>query len=254
MLKTKIKNKLLIASLMGAGLTLLSSSLSAKSLGPELNGLMSTAAAHDVFEVIVTFDGDGAINPERLNVIESAGVIGGISFKMLPIVGITATRAQIEQIYASNKVRSVYFNAPLSLENDGATQITGVDRLRDDRNMRSNGQPFSGRGIGVVVNDSGVDGTHTDIKFPNHVVQNVLAQTNLHSLSDILPITYQEDTANTDIAGGHGSHVAGIIGGNGAMSIGKYQGVAPGANIIGYGSGAGLFILDTIGGFDYAST
>jgi serine protease AprX len=254
MLKTKIKNKLLIASLMGAGLTLLSSSLSAKSLGPELNGLMSTAAAHDVFEVIVTFDGDGAINPERLNVIESAGVIGGISFKMLPIVGITATIAQIEQIYASNKVRSVYFNAPLSLENDGATQITGVDRLRDDRNMRSNGQPFSGRGIGVVVNDSGVDGTHTDIKFPNHVVQNVLAQTNLHSLSDILPITYQEDTANTDIAGGHGSHVAGIIGGNGAMSIGKYQGVAPGANIIGYGSGAGLFILDTIGGFDYALT
>ncbi|MBA6291705.1 S8 family serine peptidase [Colwellia sp. MB3u-70] len=254
MLKTKIKNKLLIAGLMGAGLTLLSSSLSAKSLGPELNGLMSTAAAHDVFEVIVTFDGEGAINPERLNVIESAGVIGGISFKMLPIVGITATKAQIEQIYASNKVRSVYFNAPLSLENDGATQITGVDRLRDDSSMRSNGQPFSGRGIGVVVNDSGVDGTHTDIKFPNHVVQNVLAQTNLHSLSDILPITYQEDTANTDIAGGHGSHVAGIIGGNGAMSIGKYQGVAPGANIIGYGSGAGLFILDTIGGFDYALT
>jgi serine protease AprX len=254
MLKTKIKNKLLIAGIVGAGLTFLSSSLFAKSLGPELNGLMSTAAVNDVFEVIVTFDGEGAINPERLNVIESAGVIGGISFKMLPIVGITATRAQIEQIYASNKVRSVYFNAPLSLENDGATQITGVDRLRDDRSMRSNGQPFSGRGIGVVVNDSGVDGTHTDIKFPNHVVQNVLAQTNLRSLSDLLPITYQEDTANTDIAGGHGSHVAGIIGGNGAMSIGKYQGVAPGANIIGYGSGAGLFILDTIGGFDYALT
>jgi subtilisin family serine protease len=81
-----------------------------------------------------------------------------------------------------------------------------------------------------------------------------LAQTNLHSLSEILPITYQENTANTDIAGGHGSHVAGIIGGNGAMSSGKYQGVAPGAKIIGYGSGAGLFILDTIGGFDYALT
>ncbi|MBA6390261.1 S8 family serine peptidase [Colwellia sp. BRX10-3] len=252
MLKTKLKNKLLIAGLMGAGI--LSSSLSAKSFGPELQGLMSTAAVHDVFEVIVTFEGEGAINTERLNIIESAGVIGGVSFKQLPIVGITATKAQIEQIYTSNKVRSVYFNAPLSLENDGATQITGVDRLRADSTMRSQGTPFSGRGIGVVVNDSGVDGTHSDIKYPNHVVQNVLAQTNLHSLSDILPITYQEDTANTDIAGGHGSHVAGIIGGNGAMSTGKYQGVAPGAKIIGYGSGAGLFILDTIGGFDYALT
>lgn len=237
---------------MGAGI--LSSSLSAKSFGPELQGLMSTAAVHDVFEVIVTFEGEGAINTERLNIIESAGVIGGVSFKQLPIVGITATKAQIEQIYTSNKVRSVWYNAPLALENDGATQITGVDRLRADSTMRSQGTPFSGRGIGVVVNDSGVDGTHSDIKYPNHVVQNVLAQTNLHSLSDILPITYQEDTANTDIAGGHGSHVAGIIGGNGAMSIGKYQGVAPGAKIIGYGSGAGLFILDTIGGFDYALT
>lgn len=237
---------------MGAGI--LSSSLSAKSFGPELQSLMSTAAVHDVFEVIVTFEGEGAINTERLNIIESAGVIGGVSFKQLPIVGITATKAQIEQIYTSNKVRSVWYNAPLSLENDGATQITGVDRLRADSTMRSQGTPFSGRGIGVVVNDSGVDGTHSDIKYPNHVVQNVLAQTNLHSLSDILPITYQEDTANTDIAGGHGSHVAGIIGGNGAMSIGKYQGVAPGAKIIGYGSGAGLFILDTIGGFDYALT
>ncbi|ASP48444.1 S8 family serine peptidase [Cognaticolwellia beringensis] len=252
MLKTKLKNKLLIAGLMGAGI--LSSSLSAKSFGPELQGLMSTAAVHDVFEVIVTFEGEGAINTERLNIIESAGVIGGVSFKQLPIVGITATKAQIEQIYTSNKVRSVWYNAPLSLENDGATQITGVDRLRADSTMRNQGTPFSGRGIGVVVNDSGVDGTHSDIKYPNHVVQNVLAQTNLHSLSDILPITYQEDTANTDIAGGHGSHVAGIIGGNGAMSTGKYQGVAPGAKIIGYGSGAGLFILDTIGGFDYALT
>ena len=254
MLKTKFKNKLLIASLMGAGLGLMSSGLSAKSFGPELQGLVSKAAVHDIFEVIVTFEGEGAVTPELLNILESAGVTGGVSFKQLPIVGITATKAQINSIYASNKVRSVWYNAPLSLENDGATQITGVDRLRADATMRNQGTPFSGRGIGVVVNDSGVDGTHTDIKYPNHVVQNVLAQTNLHSLSDILPVSYQEDTANTDIAGGHGSHVAGIIGGNGAMSIGKYQGVAPGAKIIGYGSGAGLFILDTIGGFDYALT
>ena len=239
---------------MGAGLGLLSPSLSAKSFGPELQDLVSNAAVQDVFEVIVTFEGEGAINTDRLNIIESAGVIGGVSFKQLPIVGITATKAQIAQIYASEQVRSVWYNAPLSLENDGATQITGVDRLRADSTMRNQGTPFSGRGIGVVVNDSGVDGTHSDIKYPNHVVQNVLAQTNLHSLSDILPISYQEDTANTDIAGGHGSHVAGIIGGNGAMSTGKYQGVAPGAKIIGYGSGAGLFILDTIGGFDYALT
>jgi serine protease AprX len=254
MLKTKFKYKILIAGLMGAGLNFMSLNTSAQSIGPELKGLLSNAEVHDIFNVIVTFEGKGAISTEQLNIIESTGVIGGVSFKQFPIVGVTATKTQIETIYKSNKVRSIYYNAPLSFDNDSATQISGVDRLRDDRSLRSKGMPFSGRGIGVVVNDSGVDGTHSDIKYPNHVVQNVLAQTNLHSLSDILPITYQEDTANSDIAGGHGSHVAGIIGGNGAMSSGKYQGVAPGAKIIGYGSGAGLFILDTIGGFDYALT
>ena len=59
---------------------------------------------------------------------------------------------------------------------------------------------------------------------------------------------------NTDILGGHGTHVAGTVGGNGAMSSGLHAGVAPGADIIGYGSGAALFILDTLGGFDYALT
>jgi serine protease AprX len=38
------------------------------------------------------------------------------------------------------------------------------------------------------------------------------------------------------------------------MSNGKYEGVAPGANLVGYGSGAALFILDALGGFDYSLT
>ena len=254
MFNTKISNKKLKAGLLAAGLSFFSMGAAAKSMGPQIQSLLSDAAAQDTFEVIVTFEGNGSLNQDQLNVLESAGIIGGITMKSLPIIGIQASKSQIEELYASSEVRSVWHNSKLVLENEGSTQITGVDRLRDDQSMRNLGMPFSGRGIGVVVNDSGVDGTHSDIKYPNHVVQNVLAQTNLNSLSEFLPITYQEDTANTDIAGGHGSHVAGIVGGNGAMSKGKYQGVAPGAKIVGYGSGAGLFILDTLGGFDYALT
>ena len=41
---------------------------------------------------------------------------------------------------------------------------------------------------------------------------------------------------------GHGTHVAGIIAGNGAKSYGKFTGVAPGANIV------GLKVLDSRGG------
>jgi len=40
--------------------------------------------------------------------------------------------------------------------------------------------------------------------------------------------------------------------GSGAMSDSKYKGVAPDADLVSYGSGAGLFILDAVGGYDYA--
>ncbi|MCC2605201.1 S8 family serine peptidase [Planctobacterium marinum] len=208
----------------------------------------------DLQQVIVTFEGHAAPTSEQLNALEVLGINAGVSMQQLPIVGVLATKEQVEALYQRDDVVSVWHNDPLVLENHDSTRITGVQAMRADRSLRNNGVPFSGRGIGVVVNDSGVDGSHGDLMFPNHVVQNVLAQTNLHSFSSILPITYQEDITNTDIGGGHGTHVAGTVGGNGAKSSGLHAGVAPGADIIGYGSGAGLFILDTLGGFDYALT
>ncbi len=205
-------------------------------------------------QVIVTFEGQGAPTSEQLNAIKALGIEAGVSLQNLPIVGVLATQEQINQLYSRSDVVSVWNNDQLVLENHESTQITGVQAMREDDSLRNQGVPYSGAGIGVVVNDSGVDGTHGDLAFPDHVVQNVLAQTNLHSLDSMLPITYQENVANTDIGGGHGTHVAGTVGGNGAKSGGLHAGVAPGADIIGYGSGAGLFILDTLGGFDYALT
>nr|WP_230130658.1 S8 family serine peptidase [Bacillus sp. CECT 9360] len=100
-----------------------------------------------------------------------------------------------------------------------------------------------------------MDGTHRDHQFGRNLVQNVMASTNLNAFApELLPITYLEHVPNTDTNSGHGTHVAGTVGGTGAMSSGKYEGVAPGADLIGYGSGAALFVLDGIGGFDYAIT
>lgn len=248
----KIKTKLTLLS-FSLALGLSASSLNAKTLDPILADMLQQTSAETLHQVIITFDQQGAPSQQQLNMLANLKV-SGVSLHNLPIVGALATAEQIQQIYARNDVLSVWHNSPLTLENNESTAITGVQALRSDQSLRSGGVPFSGRGIGVVVNDSGVDGSHADIRFPNHTVQNVLAQTNLNSFSGILPITYQENVENTDIAGGHGSHVAGIIGANGAQSSGKYAGVAPGAKIIGYGSGAGLFILDTLGGFDYALT
>ncbi|WP_010677130.1 S8 family serine peptidase [Bacillus timonensis] len=206
-------------------------------------------------QVIVTFNGDGAPKENQLNLLKVLGINVGVSMRTLPIAGIVATKDQIEQLAQSNEVHSIYFNRKLEYFNETSTDITGVDRVRADEHIRlANGdEPLTGKGVGVVVNDSGVDGTHGDHLFGKNLVQNVLGSVNLANLvPGLLPITYLENVPNTDTNSGHGTHVAGTVGGTGAMSDGKYEGVAPGADLIGYGSGATLFILDAISGFDYA--
>ncbi|MBM7583613.1 serine protease AprX [Bacillus pakistanensis] len=211
----------------------------------------------DHLQVIVTFNGEGAPTSEHLNVLEDIGIDTGLTMKSLPIAGVVATKEQITKLAESDQIASLYLNRKLEYFNADATDITGVNKVRTDDSFRkaNGGLPVSGKGIGVVINDSGVDGTHKDIELGRNLVQNVMASTNLNSLAPgLLPITYQEDVANTDTNSGHGTHVAGTVGGTGAMSSGKYEGVAPGADLIGYGSGAALFVLDGIGGFDYAIT
>ncbi len=223
-------------------------------LGPSLREALDYAAPGDGLEVIVSFEGDGALTASQAGALRALG-LRGIYFRSLPIAGVIATPSQIAQVAALPGVRSVWLNELLDYENDGSTEITGVDRMRTEARLRSfSGLPISGKGVGVLINDSGIDGTHADLMYPTHVVQNVAGQTNLHAQDDLLPITYTEDVPNTDIGGGHGTHVAGIVGATGARSGGLYEGVAPGASLIGYGSGAALFILDSIGGFDYALT
>lgn len=221
-------------------------------LGPDLLNILNKATGS--LGVIVTFKGDKAPGTAELNLLKQLGINKGTAMKSLPMVGVTATIDQIKALANETEVRSIYLNKKLTYYNADATDITGVDKLRTDEGMRkaNGGMPVSGKGIGVVVNDSGVDATHGDLK--DNVVQNVYGGTNLNAISGLLPITYTENVPNTDTNSGHGTHVAGTVGGTGAMSGGKYEGVAPGADMIGYGSGAALFVLDSIGGFDYAIT
>lgn len=77
---------------------------------------------------------------------------------------------------------------------------------------------ITGKGIGVAVVDTGIS-LHKDfIDETNRVV----------AFKDF--INNQPDPYDDN---GHGTHVSGIIGGNGYSSKGKYIGVAPGCNLIG---------------------
>ena len=75
--------------------------------------------------------------------------------------------------------------------------------------------PTSGKGVGVVVLDEGFDTTHPD--FKDQIAATVA--------------TSPDDRFDSDPMG-HGTHVLGIIGANGASSDGQIRGVAPDANLI----------------------
>ncbi|WBL16920.1 S8 family serine peptidase [Sutcliffiella sp. NC1] len=206
-------------------------------------------------EVIVTFWGDEAPTARHNELLGKLGIKKGVSFQSLPIAGVIATPTQVSELAALPQVRSLYFNEKLEYENYDATNLTGARKVQTEDAFRkaNGGMPVSGKGVTVLVNDSGIDGTHKDLEYGRKTIQNVLGTTNLNAQTSLLPITYTENVPNTDTAS-HGTHVAGTVAGNGVMSSGKHAGVAPGASLVGYGSGAGIFILDTLGGFDYALT
>ncbi|HYO76741.1 MAG TPA: S8 family serine peptidase [Thermoanaerobaculia bacterium] len=222
-------------------------------LGPTLVQQLASAAADQRIEVIVTFHGDGPATAAQLDRLRAIGV-GGVYFQRLPMAGVVATPAQLQAIAAMADVRSVWFNDRLQYEMAQARTLTSVDQLAANDQLRTaDGLPFTGRGIGILVNDSGVDGTHPDLLFGTKVVQNVLGHAggplNAGTLEPLLNI---ENVPNTDVAGSHGTHVAGIAAGLGTMSNGVHAGAAKGAHIVGYGSGAAISVLNTAGAFDYA--
>jgi serine protease AprX len=88
----------------------------------------------------------------------------------------------------------------------------GADRLRNETGP-------DGQGITVAVVDSGITTNHADYQSAQGGSR-IIGSVKVGNLPD------------TNDGNGHGTFVAGIIGGNGNSSNGKYQGVAPGVNLI----------------------
>jgi serine protease AprX len=110
----------------------------------------------------------------------------------------------------------------------------------------TSGAVLTGSGVGVAVVDSGIDATHPDLA--ERVVKNfkvVCSTPGLISTATGMcfgPTAYAE-APDTDTTGGHGTHVAGIVAGDGTASNGTFRGVATGADLYGYGTGEAISVL-----------
>jgi serine protease AprX len=230
-------------------------------LSSRLNGAPDTAS---VGLVIVAFNTSNGLSSAHVNLLRTLGITGGITYTHLGMVAVPATAGQVRALAANSMVRSVWSNDKLYYYDNQTRTLTGVERLRTDPAFtRANGGlPVAGQGnFSVVINDSGIDATHSDLHYPEHVIQNVQIMTDEQTnntlvatpmLNGFTSLQTIENVPNTDTHVGHGTHCAGIVGGTGQHSGGLYAGVAPGARLIGLGSGAGLFVLNALGGFEWS--
>ena len=219
-----------------------------QSVDPEFAVTLNNATDDSNVNAVVVYH--STVTDSDIAQLQQLGIMGGTRLRVLPVVYVTATKAQLLAVSKLPRVRSLYGNRTLTFNSDPYFNTTGVQRVAPDQDLRQDngGMSVTGRNVTVAVLDTGINSQHVDLA--GKVVQNVrLADT------QSLPSTFAypaplENLANTDLVSGHGTFVSGVIAASGASSLGRFAGVAPGARLLGLSAGD-LNLMFVLSGFDY---
>jgi len=199
-------------------------------------------------KIIVHFE-DSISKEERVVILDSIfndydlvtnyDIISGIYLKINPNQLIEKENL-IESNLAITKIyKSRVFQYPYIKEDDPQLSVLDEDEYSNWwlSAIGAEDLPYNGSGVKVAVIDTGIY-THPDLTIVN----------NRNFVTDELVSNFNDDI-------GHGTHVAGIIAGDGGASSGKYRGVAPGVLLINAraGNASGLSDVDIISAIQWSS-
>lgn len=200
----------------------------------KLDPILQSAQPIGVSHVIVRAV-DSASLPLIASLIAQAG---GTPGRLLSIVDAQAgivPNVALPVLAASGLVMRIAADRPTIGTNERTGPTVGATAVRQTYG-------YDGSGVGIAVIDSGAAASHDDLAAASggpRVVQ-------------FVDFVNNESTAYDDF--GHGTHVSGIIAGNGADSGGLRAGIAPAASLVELkvldGSGHGS-ISNLIAAFDY---
>ncbi len=208
--------------------------------GPDLAPVVARAhhgaAANETVKVIVQYK--QVPQSEQEGRMQSLGARLNHRLGMVKGIALTIPVNALPALEKDSDIISVSLDHPLRAldeTTDTATNVTAGWNAG-----------YNGAGIGVAVIDSGINDSHPDL---------------WNSTETHTRVVYHQDftgTATTNSSGakydlyGHGTHVAGIIGGNGYLSGGQYEGAAPSVNLIDLraldenGNGTDSSVIDAI--------
>ncbi|MFX1346422.1 MAG: S8 family serine peptidase [Promethearchaeota archaeon] len=211
------------------------------------NFTLNTPTDMNTVKIIVLFNEDipPILREEILNsvfnnftIITHYELIPGTYLKVNPME-LLSNENNLEEIKQIQRIyKSETFKNPYIIEN--SLQLSA---LNDDfypnwwlPAIGAEGLAYDGSGVRVAVIDTGIY---------DHPALNIVANRNF---VDENPLEYNDDV-------GHGTHVAGIIGGDGTGSDGKYRGVATGVSLINAraGNNSGLEEGDVINAIEWSS-
>ena len=157
---------------------------------------------------------------------------GKVGRKLRSINGqvIELPNGALHRLAERSEILSLHDDRPTGGELNRAAVTVGARAVQTDFG-------YNGAGVGVAVIDSGITSYHHDLTY-------------MGSSSLVRTLSGQRTTGFVDFVNGgttryddngHGTHVAGIIAGNGLDSLGARAGIAPAAHLV------GLKVLDAQG-------
>ena len=188
-------------------------------------------------EAIVVFDSRDAMSrlPTDLDL-----QVGLHEYEVLPMSYTALTPDQIRTVADWESVRRVEKAVELELYNDDSRAATGVEAVQNELG-------YDGSSVDAVVIDSGFSGPHPD--FEGRLESNWQWVDNPLGTHDADWVNLGPDADTDDL--GHGTHCAGIVGGDGADSDGQYRGMAPGARISVYSTNETQYLPYVVGAWDH---
>ena len=189
-------------------------------VAPELSDLLSRAkrgtAKGQTVRVIVQYK--LAPTAAHYSTMKNRGGLLHAKLHLIKAAAFTIPVSALPALEADPEILSVTIDHPMNVMDDLTNSATGVASAWN--------AGYTGAGVGIAVIDSGINDSHSDLWDSAHSYSRVVYHQDFTGTA-----TTNSSGANYDLYG-HGTHVAGIIAGNGSLSGGQYEGVAPAATLV----------------------